>query len=302
MQQSISERARSVGSVRSLEPDSPRQEAFDLLAGESPAAVRVREWLSGLASLRAPVLLLGEPGSGRRAAARWLHASGQMPGAPFHFIHAGATAPDAIPLRGTIHLHELEALPPEGQMRWRRFLEAPPEGARLIASADPLFLDRVSCGDFDAVLVQALQRFEVRLPALRERPEDVPGLAAGLLASIGRELGRPGRLLTGGALRRLARERWPGNLDELRRVVERLVAFSGEPRIGVSEVEAVLEDLRPSISELRIRHQLAERETLIRHLEETGGNVTETAEQMQRSRAAIYRLVEKYGIALRRGV
>ena len=115
------------------------------------------------------------------------------------------------------------------------------------------------------------------------------------------ELGRPDRALSEGAERRLARERWPGNVRELRRVVERLVAFSDAPTIGLAEVEAVLEDIRPSVAELRARHQVAERDALIRHLEETGGNVTETAERMQRSRAAIYRLVEKHGIALRRG-
>ncbi|MBW2240947.1 MAG: sigma 54-interacting transcriptional regulator [Deltaproteobacteria bacterium] len=286
--------------MHSLGNAGSSQAAFDPLAGESPAIVRVREWLRGLAALRAPVLLLGEPGTGRRVAARLLHALGPEPEAAFVVVAARSGGPEAIPLRGTVHLHGIERLPPEGQKRWHRFIEAPPERTRLIGSAGPLFSDRVARGDFDAGLARALQRFEVRLPALRDRPADLPGLAVGLLASIGHELGRQDRQLTGGALRRLAHERWPGNLNELRRVVERLVACSENPRIGLPEVEAVLEELRPSVAELRARHQLEEREALIRNLEETGGNVTNTAERMQRSRAAIYRLVEKHGIALRR--
>lgn len=273
---------------------------FDPLVGESPAIDRVREWLRGLATLRAPVLLLGEPGTGRRAAARRLHATGPESDAAFVIVSVGKDEPEAIPLRGTVHLHGIERLTPEGQKRWGRFVESSSDGARLIGSAGPLFPDRIARGEFEPGLGQVLRRFEVRLPALRNRRADLPVLAAGILASIGQELGRPDRLLTPGALRRLAHERWPGNLHELRRVIERLVAYSERPRIGLSEVEAVLEELRPSVAELRARHQLEEREALIRTLEETGGNVTNTAERMQRSRTAIYRLVEKHGIALRR--
>ncbi len=282
---------------------APRVEVESLgaLAGEGRAVTRVREWLRGLASLQAPVLLVGEAGSGRSTAAGLLHAWGTAAQAPFVRIAAGGVGPEATPLRGTIHLEDLEQLPAAGQGRWRRFVDASHEGSRLIASAGPLFADRVASGGFDAALASALQRFEVRLPTLRDRPEDLPVLASALLASVGRELGRPDRRLTDGAVRRLARERWPGNLTELRRVIERLIAFCDGPSIGLTEVEAVLEDIRPSVAELRERHQVAERVCLIRHLEETGGNVTETAERMQRSRAAIYRLVEKHGIALRRG-
>ncbi|MCP5067158.1 MAG: hypothetical protein GY946_11385 [bacterium] len=260
----------------------------------------MREWLRGLAALRAPVLLLGESGTGRHAAARRLHAIGPTPDAEFVAVDAASSGQEAIPLCGTVHIHGLERMTSEAQRRWRCLALSPPARTRLIGSAGPLFPDRIAREDLDTDFVQALRRFEVRLPALRERPGDIPGLAAGLLESVGSELGRPDRQLTGGALRRLARERWPGNLAELRRVVERLVAFSDRPRIGLAEVEAVLEDIRPSVAELRSRHQLEERETLIRNLEQTGGNVTDTAERMQRSRAAIYRLVEKHGIVLRR--
>ncbi|MCP5055919.1 MAG: hypothetical protein GY937_04245 [bacterium] len=300
MSQISGERRPPSPPMRSFGASCGSHELFDPLAGESPAIARVREWLRGLAALRAPVLLLGEPGTGCRAAARRLHSMGPEPDAAFVVVAVENGDPETIPLRGTIHLLGLERLAPDGQKRWRRFVESSSNGARLIGSADPLFPDQIARGEFDADLGQALQRFEVRLPALRNRRADLPGLTAGILTSIGHELGRSDRQLTPGALRRLAHERWPGNLNELRRVIERLVAYSEHPQIGLPEVEAVLEELRPSVADLRAHRELEEREMLIRNLQETGGNVTNTAERMQRSRAAIYRLVEKHGIALRR--
>ena len=91
----------------------------------------------------------------------------------------------------------------------------------------------------------------------------------------------------------MARERWPGNVEELRRVIDRLVAFTVAEKITMRDVEAVLEDVRPTLSSLRESHGSAERELLMNHLADTGGNVTVTAELMGKSRASIYRLVEK---------
>lgn len=278
-----------------------RSEPAGPLAGSSPIIHRVREWLWGLALLRAPVLLVGEPGTGRCTAARFLHEEGPHPGAPFLPVDArDARGPEAIPLRGTLFLMGMENLSPEAQSRWLRQIERAPGDTRILASASPTLFDEIASGAFDAALARLLTRFEVRLPALRERLEDLPDLVAGLVVEIGAELGRPSSSFTDGALRRLGRERWPGNLHDLRRVVERLIAFTPTTRIGLREVEAVLEELRPSVAELRERQQVAERSRLLQLLEATGGNVAETAARMGRSRASIYRLVEKHGIALRR--
>jgi DNA-binding NtrC family response regulator len=208
---------------------------------------------------------------------------------------------EAIPLRGTLFLMGLESLSDEAQARWLPLIEGTRSEARILASASPTLFDAITSGSFDATLARLLTRFEVRLPSLRERMEDLPELVSHLAREVGAELGRTEASFTDGALRRLGRERWPGNLHELRRVVERLIAFTPAPRIGLREVEAVLEELRPSVADLRERQQLAERRELLELLDATGGNVAETAARMGRSRASIYRLVEKHGIALRRG-
>ncbi|MAE96766.1 MAG: hypothetical protein CL910_19125 [Deltaproteobacteria bacterium] len=272
------------------------------LVGSSAVIHRVREWLWGLAPLCAPVLLAGEPGTGRWRAAHFLHEQGLHPGAPFVQVDAReGRALEAIPLRGTLFLMGLESLSDEAQARWLPLIEGTRSEARILASASPTLFDAITSGSFDATLARLLTRFEVRLPSLRERMEDLPELVSHLAREVGAELGRTEASFTDGALRRLGRERWPGNLHELRRVVERLIAFTPAPRIGLREVEAVLEELRPSVADLRERQQLAERRELLELLDATGGNVAETAARMGRSRASIYRLVEKHGIALRRG-
>ncbi len=271
----------------------------EALFGTSPAVRRVRQWIRGLAGLKVPVLLSGEHGTGRLSAARLLHDSGQNPSAPFLEVDSRNDPCPSIPLRGTVFIPDLEQQTFDDQVRWKERMAKAAEGPRFLFGAGPLLTERVRTPSFDSELAAQLMRFELRLPPLRERTEDLPAICREILVDTCQELGRPLRHLSRGGLRRLGRERWPGNVAELRRVTERLVAFSNQEEITLRDVEAVLDDVRPTVSVLRERQQASERVQLLQHLEETGGNVTATAERMNRSRAAIYRLVEKHGIRLR---
>lgn len=270
------------------------------LLGASTSIARVRRWLGGLAPLRTPVLLTGEAGSGRLEAAGWLHRAGTMPESAFQVIDARTSrGPTTLPIRGTLLLQGLEHLAEEGQRAWMARLVAGTGELRFVATAGPGFEEEVGSGRFDARMAAEFSRFELALPALRDRREDLPTLvdAHARIASL--EFGRPEPAFTPGALRRLGQEAWPGNLAELCRVVERLAAFCASGDITAADVDAVVEETRPRVDDLRRRQQHAERESLLRHLHETGGNVAQTAQRMGRSRPSIYRLVEKYGIALR---
>ena len=289
--------------------ESPRQKLHedelspflaDALPGPSAVIRRVRRQIEGIARLGHPVLLTGEIGSGRAHTASLLHAIGPSPGAPFvNTPHEEGPGRTPTPVAGTLFLDDLEEMRREDQRRWGAALESARLSCRLIASAGPEFVTHVKDGKFDPNFGNALLRFEVSLPPLRKRIGDLGALVASLLSEIGEDLGRTPHGTTPEANATLEAHPWHGNLGELRRVMDRLVAFSVRPVITGDDVRAVLDDLRPSIADMRERQRNEEREDLIQVLANTGGNVTRTAEILGRSRAAVYRMVRRHGVALR---
>lgn len=270
------------------------------LIGSSPALRRLRSQLRGLAGLPFPVLFTGEPGSGRRQAARALHAAGPLASAPLLELDARDPLPrEGLPARGSLILVGVERLPEEAQSYWSRIARGRALGPRLLATASASF-PSLAPGDFDPELLAVLLRFGVQVPPLRRRRGDVPELARHFAADTARELGRPGQRLSELALAVLREANWHENVAELRRVIERTLAFSTGGEVSGEEIAAVLSEVRPSVDALRERHRVEEREMLLRALADHGGNIARAAHSLGRSRAALYRLAEKHGIALQR--
>jgi len=271
------------------------------LVGSSAALRRLTSQLRGLAALPFPVLFTGEPGSGRRRAAKALHALGPWADAPLLELDARDPAPrDGLPARGAVILADIDALGSDAQSLWSRIARGRALGPRLLATAAPAFPLRALEGGFDPELASALLRFEVQVPPLRQRRSDIAELARHFAAQIARELARPEQRLSESAVAALRDASWLGNVAELRRVVERTLAFSTGDEVSGEEVEAVLGEVRLSVAVLRERHRIEERDALLRALTDNGGNIARAAQQLGKSRAALYRLAEKHGIALQR--
>lgn len=276
------------------------------LPGKSAPIRRVHQRLAALAPLSAPVLLCGERGSGRGAAARALHELSR-PQRPFVALHAAQLrALPVLPRGASACLRGVQHLAPPLQRALREHLRA--NGAngadcnapRWIFCGGPGGLRHADARDLDRALAAQLQRFELHLPALRERSEDVADSARALAAQSARALGRPGCRLSDDAVALLSIEPWPGNLAELGAVIERMVAFSTRPEIGWREAEEALNEMHLSVEALRVNRQQQERERLLGALRQTGGNVTRSAQLLGCSRTAIYRMVERHGVPLRR--
>jgi DNA-binding NtrC family response regulator len=232
-----------------------RREEIHLLPGISLAAQAARRALLQAASSDVPVLLTGETGTGREGAARALHAAGPRRAGPFVGLDASAFRPHVLdeeifgatpagrPGRlaaarsGTLFLAEVTALPIDMQVRLREHLagasgrqpEARPAvpDVRLIASAGEDIETLADAGRFDRALYRLLSAITVRMPPLRERPEDLPVLAAAFLDQLCRQNHAGRRSFSPDAVEALVLHSWRGNIRELRHVVECLVLQPG---------------------------------------------------------------------------
>ena len=284
---------------RKPEPEHP--ELDTRLIGESPAIRRVRDRVSALAPLRTPVLVAGEPGSGRNTAVDCLHELGVTGGEEFLRIACESFEPgERLPPTGTVHLANVNRLSRDAQAYWRKKLDGDEtfgRCVRILASTSEPLLPAARLGQFDTELARRFQRFAIELPPLRERPEDVPALADALVARVGRDMGRRVRLSPAAKIA-LSAHRWPGNCSELARVVERCVAFSRRHTVRLQLVEEVLAEQAPTLTEIREHSLLRERESLLEAIEAAGGNISLAARNLGKSRATLYRLIQKHGVAL----
>jgi transcriptional regulator of acetoin/glycerol metabolism len=281
------EKARLVGQANSfvigrssvhLRPECAMDHVRDVrqvpgLVGSSSSMRRVLEEIHRHARLRAPVLLLGESGTGKDVVARALHELSRRPG-PLVPLNVGAI-PEALAdaelfghqrgaftgavaaragafeqaHRGTLFLDEIAELTPAMQVRLLRVVEdgsvRPVGGAqavnvdvRVVSATWAPLRQRVEDGQFRADLYHRLSYVVIGLPPLRERKSDLPSLARALLAQSRDELGH--KLLSSAAVARLVAHDWPGNVRELKAVLYRAsIAADGE-EIGPEHIELSL--------------------------------------------------------------
>jgi len=284
-------------------PAREHAELADRLVGTSNSMRRVRERVAALAPLRTPVLVTGEPGTGRDSVVAALHELGSTAKEDFAHIECAQFEPgERLPATGAIYLDGVDLLSARAQEYWgKRVANSASDNlrdpVRLLASATEKFVGLVRADAFDPELAAVLLRIVIELPPLRERPGDVPELADALVRRATAQIGRQVRL-SPAAKETLAVHRWTHNCRGLARVVERCVAFSRGRTIRRQLVQEILSEAEPSIAGIREQHGLREREELIHAIESTGGNVSRAARKLGRSRGSVYRLIERHGISL----
>jgi DNA-binding NtrC family response regulator len=277
------------------------------LVGESEAITRVRWQLNGLAPLSTSVLVSGEPGTGRSTAIQALHELGATSSGHLEQVDATTFVPADFRMNefiGGIHLRDVEQLTSSAQRFWADSLDRSEKSGsspmRIFASTSVELSSLVRSGAFDPRLGHSLLRFEVALPPLRDRAADVPLISKALLHKIGAAVGRTRIQLSPAALKYLEACRFPDNLRQLERLLERAVAYSHGRVIRRQTLQELMADLEKSVASMREERQLIERERLLRALRDAGGNITHAAEILGKSRAAVYRLIDKHDIPLSR--
>lgn len=222
LQPIVADDGRVAACLATLEPLQPPGDRRPQRVGTSVAAVAsVRAQLPRLARGQGPILLEGEPGTGKASVARALHRLRRSRGA-FEERSVCELSPKGLedllsrlPRGASAYLSDLHQLEPEAQDTLWRWLNRTPRGVRLIGGSERDLEPLVASDRFREDLAARLCASRLRLPPLRDRPDELRGLATRLL----RQMEGPGRRLSLEALDRLRSYPFPGNLDELAQVL-----------------------------------------------------------------------------------
>jgi DNA-binding NtrC family response regulator len=283
--------------------EDPGDVSSQLISGVSKAARELRSRVRALGALAVPILVCGEPGTGRARVARALHAASQHAELPLVPWADLGGAPPKEPC--VVFIEEIERLERDEQGRGlqeiRRIAQHRADGvARVLASASPLLHDAVASRAFHPELWHVLSRFQLQVLPLRERPEDVEPLAHDLLGEAARRLGRQPLALSPAALAELGKREWPGNVRELRDVIEQAVAFEKGARLGVGAIRDAIEQViakrGDSLETQRAARRSAQRKELVDLLAACGGNVAEMARRLSLTRGAVIYRLQKHGL------
>ena len=317
----------------------PRPAADPLeLVGRSARVARMQELVRRASGLSTGVLLVAERGADVEPMARELHSRGRHATHAFVGVDCGLDAtrldrllfgvptieglPDIEPVgrdgciagarRGTLFLQDVSELPAALQARLARIVrdgEVGIEGesvalsCRLIASAAPGIETDVRSHRFRADLFRRLSASRIDVPPLRDRQEDVPELATRVVEELCAGCGIARRVLSQAALALLTALPWPGNLAELRSVLERVVVDSHDEAIHIEHLLAVVRiDHTPapfvSAGPLREARQRFERDYVTAVLQLHGWRAAAAAQTLGMQRPNLYRKARQLGIPL----
>jgi DNA-binding NtrC family response regulator len=327
--------ARSDQRQRSAQQRSEERARVAPFIGTSRAIQRVQELATAVVKSHAPVLLTGETGTGKGVLARWLHEFGPRGSEAFvdlncaglsrelaeselfghqrgSFTSANATKRGLLELahHGSLFLDEIGELDPAVQPKLLKVLEdktfrrigdvqSRTTDVRLISATHRDLTQLSQTGEFRSDLLFRINTVEIELPALRERREDIGALAGMVLEHVSRQLGRGPVQLSDGALHALEQHTWPGNIRELRNVLERALLFCGERQIGAEFIA-----VRPSSTVepgpktgVRATLEELERQHILAVLQDVEGKVEEAARILAIPRSSLYAKLKRYGAA-----
>jgi two-component system nitrogen regulation response regulator NtrX len=313
-----------------------RNERPGELLGDSIVLRELQEEINHVARSDAKVLITGESGSGKELVAVAVHARSPRATKPFVAVNC-AGVPETLleselfghvkgsftgayrdrpgkleqAHHGTIFLDEIGEMTLRMQGLLLRFLETGElqkvgaDGStrhvnvRVIAATNRDLRELVTRGVFREDLFYRLNVVPIHIPPLRARREDIPLLVAHFVDRIGAEHGRGRRVVTPEAMKLLSEYSWPGNIRELKNLIERLLIMTDRDSIGPDDVEDALppDTGEGPPSEIKAARDKAERDAIHGMLRECQWNVSEAARRLGMDRGYLHRKIKRYGLA-----
>jgi two-component system, NtrC family, response regulator PilR len=309
------------------------------LLGESSAMQLLREMIARVARSQAPVHIFGESGTGKELVAKLIHESGPRRDGPFVPVNCGAIPTELMESElfghkrgsftgaisdkkgliqsaegGTLFLDEIADLPLHMQVKLLRVIQEKavrPVGeqsevgidVRILSATHKNLAHLVAEGKFREDLFYRVNVIELRVPSLRERPEDVPELAEAVLRRLGRRMKIAPPILVKDALAALQTYSFPGNVRELENILERAITLSTSGEVRASDVQLrpspvgpVTPPSTPSAGALGDHLEDVERDAILKALQQTRYNKTAAAKMLGMSFRALRYRIKKLGI------
>ena len=312
------------------------EERYRTLIGNSPRMQEIVRLARKAAASSSTVLLLGESGVGKEVLARSLHAWSPRAAKPFRAVNCAALSEHLLESElfghekgaftgahqqkkglfeladgGTVFLDEIGEMRPELQAKLLRVLQdhefmrvggtqSLRTDLRVLAATNQELSVAVEEGRFRKDLFYRLNVITLAIPPLRERPEDIPALAAHFLARVTKETHAPPMTLSPEAMQALLQHNWPGNVRELENAIERAVVLTAEPTIQASDIAVEpLASPRDDDDPMDLPYHAsmeAHKRALIQHAIRKAGGKTKAALALQLQPTYLSRLCKQLGI------
>ncbi|MEC0229396.1 sigma-54 interaction domain-containing protein [Paenibacillus alba] len=315
------------------------EDLFTLIKGKGPAIGKVIQWAKKVAATETPVLLIGESGVGKEQLAHIIHQSSPRANQPFLTVNCGIVPAGLLEAElfgfqggtfsgsdsgqagkleqakdGTLFINEIEKLPLDLQAKLYHYITQQtivrsggslPISLRtriIIATREDLASKLVN-QEFRSDLYYALNIISIRIPPLRDRIEDIPAMVQMYLKQFSAQYQKPVPTLSPEVILALTNYTWPGNIQELKNVIERCIILSDEDIITLDHLPTVLQELQPSLiateadSLVILKAKVSEDEeiTLIEEaLLKTAGNKSAAAKLLGVSRGTLYNKIKEY--------
>ena len=315
------------------------------LVGSSPTMNRLREMIAMAAPANSRVLISGANGTGKELVARAIHLQSPRHNRPFVEINCAAIPETLIESElfghekgafsgatsmkrgkfeladgGTLFLDEIGDMSLATQAKVLRVLQEQQftrvggtkllnVQVRVIAASNKDLADEIHKNNFREDLYYRLNVLPIVVPPLKERREDVPELAQHFLKMHSEEQGMKPKEFSAQGLEALRRHDWPGNIRELRNLIERLLIMVPKPVIDAADVEMFLQGRQPTgvpvlpagtnYDSLREARNVFEREVISQKLRENNWNVSKTADELKIERSHLHRKIKLLNVELR---
>jgi DNA-binding NtrC family response regulator len=319
--------------VAQLQQQINSKYSFDTIIGESPAILQAIELAKKVAATNTTVLLLGETGTGKEVFAQSIHQQSDRKGKSFVAVNCSAFSRELLESElfghkagaftgavkdkkglfeeangGSIFLDEIGEMPIELQARLLRVLETGEfikvgdtktlkVDVRIIAATNRDLQKEIEIGHFRSDLFYRLSVFQITLPALRERVKDIPALASYFVSLFAAKTNKGITALQKEYVAALQHYQWPGNIRELKNVIERSVILHEGSILSIQNLPVELQLAAGNTFLSAFDLAAVEKRHIQKVLLHTKGNKTEAARLMNIGLTTLYRKIEEYGIA-----